>query len=298
MPIQGWRLLFLIEGFPSVIAAVAAWYWIPDSPETARWLTQREGQIAAARLDGSDHATAISEHFQWKTPGKCLDFSLVLRTLQEPKAYLSAAMFFSCNVAFSSMPVFAPILIQAMGYPAAIAQALSALPHLFAFGAVLGASALSDRLRNRSSIIIGVAFCACLGYVILAFASLLRLSNVLRYICLFPITAGFFSAVTLTIVWTMDNQVSAEGKGTGVAVLNIFGQLGPLLGTRLYPDSAAPYYVSGHAACAFFMALVAVLAFVLRRRLVKANRDAAEQGAYRLVRQRTKGEMTPQVYIL
>jgi MFS family permease len=48
--IASWRLLFLIEGFPAVLVAVACWYWLPDSPSTARWLNRRQRKIATLRL--------------------------------------------------------------------------------------------------------------------------------------------------------------------------------------------------------------------------------------------------------
>lgn len=44
-PIAPWRLLFLIEGFPSVIVSVIAWSVIPDSPQTAHYLTRRERRL-------------------------------------------------------------------------------------------------------------------------------------------------------------------------------------------------------------------------------------------------------------
>ncbi|KAF4625356.1 hypothetical protein G7Y89_g12811 [Cudoniella acicularis] len=49
-PIASWRLLFLLEGFPSVLVAVIAFYTIPDSPSTAPYLTRRQKRIARLRL--------------------------------------------------------------------------------------------------------------------------------------------------------------------------------------------------------------------------------------------------------
>lgn len=63
-------------------------------------------------------------------------------------------------------------------------------------------------------------------------------------------------------------------------MLNVIGQLGPLLGTRLYPDSDKPFYVIGMAVCAGFMLGVAGLAALLRVVLVRANKRAAEDGEY------------------
>ncbi len=54
-------------------------------------------------------------------------------------------------------------------------------------------------------------------------------------------------------------------------MLNLLGQFGPLVGTRLYPDSDKPYYVKGMAVCSIFMFFVALLAWWLRRILVREN---------------------------
>lgn len=74
----------------------------------------------------------------------------------------------------------------------------------------------------------------------------------------------------------MDNRVEKEGKGASIAILNIIGQCGPLLGTRLYPESDGPWYIRGMATCSFFMVLVAILALGLRLLLQRANRRTVD----------------------
>ena len=44
-----WRLLFLVEGLPTIAMAAVAFFFLPDSPETARFLTEEEKQAAKAR---------------------------------------------------------------------------------------------------------------------------------------------------------------------------------------------------------------------------------------------------------
>lgn len=75
----------------------------------------------------------------------------------------------------------------------------------------------------------------------------------------------------------MDNRTAQEGKGSSVAILNIVGQCGPLIGTRLYPDSDKPWFVRGMLTCATFMLVVAILAFSLRLVLLRRNRGIAEK---------------------
>lgn len=48
-PIANWRLLFLVEGLPCIVAAVATWFLMPDSPEKASFLTEEEKVVTRAR---------------------------------------------------------------------------------------------------------------------------------------------------------------------------------------------------------------------------------------------------------
>lgn len=159
-----------------------------------------------------------------------------------------------------------------MGYTAIQAQGLSAPPFLVTFFVVLVTAYLSDRTQTRSPFIIFHAVLASSGYAVMAIAGAYRASARWRYAGVYLATMGFFSAITLIITWTMNNQHSSTGRGTGLALLNYIGQLGPLVGTALYPDHDAPFYVSGMSICAAFVAAVAVLALSLRILLVRKNR--------------------------
>lgn len=81
--IAPWRTLFLVEGFPSVVVAVFAWMFIPDSPGRARFLTSRQRKVAKLRLEGTkvERHESNNEKFNWRA---------VLETLRDPKSYLTA----------------------------------------------------------------------------------------------------------------------------------------------------------------------------------------------------------------
>lgn len=160
-----------------------------------------------------------------------------------------------------------------MNYSALTSQALSAPPYLLATVTVLLTAFLSDRSKNRSNYVVFHAILGGSGYLFIAVAGWLRAGSGWRYAGVYPAAAGFFSAITLILTWTINNQNSDSKRGTGVAMLNLFGQFGPLVGTRLYPDSDKPYYVKGMAVCSGFMFLVGVLALVLRRILAKENEN-------------------------
>jgi len=293
-PIAPWRLLFLIEGFPSVLVSLLAWHIIPDSPQTASYLTPRERKVARLRLrnempqhrttkQGDSALAASSSRHQTAATG--LKVREVLAIFRDPLAWLTATMFFLTNLAYSSLPVFLPKILTEMGHDRVSSQAMAAPPYLLAFILVIITARLSDRARARAPFILAHALASALGYAALALAEPLHLSPALRYAAIYPACIGFFCVVSLVITWNINNQPSESRQGGGFALLQLIGQCGPLVGTRLYPEHDRPYYAPGMWACAGAMVLVAVLAVVLRVYMAYLNRalDRSERGTTAVV---------------
>ena len=159
-----------------------------------------------------------------------------------------------------------------MGYSAITSQALTAPPYLFSFFMVLAMAKLSDKNRSRGLYVGISAISAALGYAMLSIAGAVRWPNIVRYVFIFPTCAGFFSAITIIITWNLNNQSSDSKKGKALAIMNVIGQCGPLVGAQLYPKTDGPYYVKGMAICAGFMFGVFALAIILKVVLMKENR--------------------------
>ncbi|KAH8808922.1 major facilitator superfamily domain-containing protein [Xylogone sp. PMI_703] len=268
-PIAPWRLLFLVEGFPSVVVAVICWHLIPDGPATAKYLTKREKKVARLRLRKQKNPDE-------KRGKGGLKVRESLETLMDPKNYLTAFMFFFTNMAFSSMPVFLPTILHEMGHSVLVSQALSAPPYLASFFIVIITAWLSDRMRNRSIFVCFHAMLSAFGYLFIALAGNREWGTWYRYAGIYPATIGFFSVITIIITWNINNQESESKQGTGFAMLQLIGQCGPILGTRLYPQSDAPLYTKGMLVCAGAMIVVAILSFTLRIILDRKNKKNEE----------------------
>ncbi|KAH6856827.1 major facilitator superfamily transporter [Chaetomium sp. MPI-CAGE-AT-0009] len=271
-PIAPWRLLFLVEGFPSVLVAAVAWRIIPDSPQTAPYLTAREKKVARLRLQPSSSSSSTTTSSS-STSTAARD---TLAVLTDPAAWLTALIFLLTNMAYSSLPVFLPTILTAMGHTPLQAQALSAPPYLAAFAIVLATAWTSDAMRSRAPFLIAHALASASGYAVLALADTPALGltpgSIVRYLAVYPAAVGFFNVVVLTIAWSINNQRGSARQGAGFALLQAVGQCGPLVGTRLYPDADAPYYTRGMAVCAAAMLGVALLAGGLRAWLGMVNR--------------------------
>jgi hypothetical protein len=212
-------------------------------------------------------------------------------------------MYFSCNVSFSSLPVFLPTIINEMGFSPINAQGLSAPPyfivsplsfslpcpqqplplfhilHLYiinptkSFLTVLLSTHLADRHAQRGITIAILSLVGATGYILLAATTLTSI----RYFAVYLAAIGVFPTIINILPWVLNNQGSDTKRGTGLAMLNVVGQCGPLLGTRIYPAADAPYYRVGMWTCAGFMLGVAGLSMVLRMLLVRENRRFDEK---------------------
>lgn len=177
-------------------------------------------------------------------------------------------MYFSGNVAFSSLPVFLPTILKEMGFSSINAQGLTAPPFFLSFLVVIATTYIADRTQQRGITIAILTAIGGAGYVILAASK----TTGVKYFGVFLAAAGIFPAIANVLPWVTNNQGSDTRRGAGIVILNLVGQCGPLLGTRMYPSSEGPQYVKGQSVCAAFMFLFCFLALLLRTLLVWENK--------------------------
>lgn len=134
---------------------------------------------------------------------------------------------------------------------------------------------IADRTRQRGLVIIVLSLIGGTGYIILATVK----STGVRYFAIFLAAAGIFPAISNILPWVLNNQGTDTKRGVGIALLQMIGQVGPILGTRLYPTAEGPYYVKGMSVCAAFMFFNGLLALTLRQYLQWLNKKAERREA-------------------
>ncbi|KAF2639948.1 MFS general substrate transporter [Massarina eburnea CBS 473.64] len=257
--IAKWRVLFLVEGLPTIALAAVAWFYLPDSPEKARFLNEEEIAVVKARGVRQAGAATRVGGMDWKQLGQ---------GLIDPKGWILGLMYFSCNVSFASLPVFLPTILKEMGFSSINAQGLTAPPFFLSFLVTIITPYIADRTQQRGIMIGILTIIGGVGYVILATAK----SVGARYFGVFMAASGIFPAIAGILPWVLNNQGSDTRRGAGIVLLNIIGQCGPLLGTRLYPTSEGPFYVKGQSVCAGFMFFTTLLVILLRKLLAWENK--------------------------
>ncbi|KAK4453994.1 major facilitator superfamily domain-containing protein [Podospora aff. communis PSN243] len=251
--IPSWRLLFLVEGIPTLLLAIVLYLLLPDSPAAATFLTPAEKRVASARAILQSGTPDSSSRLGG------LSLSEALAAFRSPQTWIQPLMYFSCNVSFASLPVFLPAILTGMGYSSVNAQGLTAPPYFLAFVVCLITTYFADRTQQRGLVIIVLSLIAGVGYLLLA----VERSLPIRYFGVFLAAGGVFPAIANILSWVLNNQGTDTKRGVAIAMLNIIGQCGPLLGTRMFPAGEGPYYVKGMAVCAGFMFFNAFLAVCL-----------------------------------
>ncbi|KAJ5777277.1 hypothetical protein N7520_000523 [Penicillium odoratum] len=276
--LANWRVLFLVEGLPVCAAAILAWFFVPDSPSSAKFLTDEEKEVARARgLQQAGEADREGK-VQWKE---------LAMTLLDAKAWLTAFMYFSCNVSFSSLPVFLPTILEEMGYSKVNAQGLTAPPFFASFLVTIITPWIADRVQQRGLMIAALSTIGGVGYILCATCTTVGV----RYFGVFLAACGVFPAIANILPWVLNNQGSDTRRGGGIILLNLIGQCGPFLGTNVFPDSEAPRYIKGMSICAAFMIFTTFLALLLRCLLVWENKRLDKKYGPRIDVDEAKGEI-------
>lgn len=108
-------------------------------------------------------------------------------------------MYFSCNVSFSSLPVFLPTILKDMGFTSINAQGLTAPPYFASFLVTIATTWLADRLQQRGLMITFLSLIGAVGYVLLATCT----SVGVRYLGVFLAAVGVFPSIANILPWVL-----------------------------------------------------------------------------------------------
>lgn len=182
-----WRLLFIIEGAPTVAFAPVVYFLLPDSPGSARFLTEAQQTHAVERMQTRDHTK--KSHIQWQQfLAGATDYRNIVHTL----------IHFMCNYSFAGLSNFLPTIVQGMGYSSINAQGLTAPVYLASFLLCVAAAFVSDRWGQRGFIVAGFAGLGTIGYLLLA--TIEDMDKVaVRYFGVWLAVCGIFPALCINV---------------------------------------------------------------------------------------------------
>ncbi|KAF2720698.1 MFS general substrate transporter [Polychaeton citri CBS 116435] len=236
---NGWPWIFFIEGAMTIVAGITAFFFLPNTPGSARFLSPRDQELAAHRLHLDLHGATTSsrvddEHFSW---------SAVKFALFNVNTIWMSLNFFIILVPIYSFSLFLPSIIHGLGYSNIKAQLLTVPPNFLAFLVVIFACFMSDRIKMRGPVITVGLLLAAIGYIM----QLASERPGVRYAGTFFIAAGAFPCSPTVLAWLSNNLAPHYIKATGLGFQVAIGNCGAFVATYTYLQKDAPLYTKGHA---------------------------------------------------
>lgn len=118
--LAGWKWIFIIEGLLPIVCAVFVWFFLPNSPETARFLTPEERRFLVNRLaretGTSKGRVTNNEKIQWRH---------IKAAFKEWRIYALMMIYSGVSIGVYGFTATLPTVINDLGYTAAKAQLMT-----------------------------------------------------------------------------------------------------------------------------------------------------------------------------
>lgn len=261
-----WRMIFAIEGIVTCLLALISFFTLTDRPETARWLSQEEKDLAIARVKSE----RVGQH---EVLDK-LDKKKTLRGIFNPVVLATSFIFLLDNITVQGLAFFAPTIVRTI-YPrhTVVQQQLRTVPPYIvgAFFTVLFPF-LSWRYDRRTIFMIAGAPLMMVGYIMF----LASADAQVRYGATFIIASGAFSFGALCNAQGSANVVTDTARASAIGTIVMFGNVGGLISTWSFLPFDGPNYRIGNGLNLATSSTILILGIVLLLWMNRSNKKRSE----------------------
>ena len=205
--LAGWQWLFLLEGLPTVLIGVVAYFYLDDKVADARWLSASQKALIQKNLDAEQ---------------KNCQLHSVKDGLTNPRVLLLSVIYFFFTMGLYGVSFWLPTIVKASGVsdPLNIGL-LSAIPYLAATVAMILVSRSSDASGERrwhlsvAGVVGAAALCASVAYA---------QNTALAMVALTIGTMGVMT--TISQFWALPPAILGGGAAAaGIALANSVGSI-------------------------------------------------------------------------
>jgi len=212
MGMRGWRWLFPLEGLPTVVLGVVAYYIIVNKPREAHWLTDTEKEFL-------DRELASEQPAQGEKTG-------VLHALADKNTFLFILMLFFATSGGYAISFWLPTMLKSLGVQSLINIGwLSTIPSVLGCIGFLGYGYVADRCGRVKGLFCIASAVAGLCFILASFME----HHFSLNLALVSV-ANFCISGAITTFWILPTAYYKGEKNTGsIAIVNIGNIMGGML---------------------------------------------------------------------
>ena len=257
---EGWRMMYVLEGIPSIILGIICLKYLTNTPKEAQWLTadQRQWLMNTLEKEEREKTEHADTHLSKST--------IIKQVFKNPLVWVMAIVYFGITSGSNAMFFFLPSVLESFrntfGVEISLIQngLLTAIPYAFAAVGMILWSRRSDRKQERHK---HGACAALMAASAIAIALLVNQPWAIIVGFIF-LAIGVFSAIN--IFWTLPGQtLTGVGAAAGIGLINSVGNLsgftGPYLTGYLYTTTGT--YTIAFLVIAGFVAIGGIGLLVL-----------------------------------
>ncbi|AXA33656.1 MFS transporter [Francisella adeliensis] len=235
---DGWRMLFLMEGIPSILLGLITPIFLPTISK-AKWLNQDEKVSLQYQLDEEKNTESNSSK---------------LSVFLDPRVWWLSLIYFCGISGLYAISFYLPTLIQASGVTNIFTiGVISSIPYLFAVIVMIGIGASSDHFKERKYHLIGISILAVVGFI---GTGIFDGNTYLTIITMSLATAGILALIPL--FWSLPAALmSGMAAAIAIAIINSVGNLSGFITPYL-----VGYIIDSTSSISLALYIVALIVFI------------------------------------
>ncbi|KAL6303081.1 MFS general substrate transporter [Sparassis latifolia] len=250
--IPQWKLIYIILGALAIIVGICVLIWMPDSPVTARFLTEEE-RIAALERVRDDQAGTHNKHIKKYQ---------IYESLKDVRTWFIFLIVMCIGLPNGAMSSFGNLVMKSFGFTSRQALLLGTPSGLISAVTVIVFGYWSDFINDRMTLITLSMVPNLIGMALMT--AFQKSGN--KGVLLFSIYIQGFSGPCFPLVyaWNASNTSGHTKKVTLNAITLFTFGLGNVVGSYLFLPADAPNYIPGKIAIVVLIAITMVACIVLR----------------------------------